>query len=187
MAMASILENYSIEKLAASSSKYERESRFAGFIFLGVGIAIILFAIFLFSTNSIPRAPWKYVELIGVPVLYFYIAWLYFHSVRKVSSADWTLAARIESEKKKLARQIVLCRKMPTHMVLPIFIIVMVGIIPDFFSNTSDSDLLKTLAMLVLFAVFLATMVWRIRCNVKNNLQPMLDKLSQLEDQLKNS
>lgn len=183
--MSPILENFSIDRLAAEAKHIERGSRFNGMIFGWLAVAILLLAAFLLLTNSVPRTPWKLVELIGIPVLYAWISWLYFRAVRKPKTTDWTLASRVESEIGKLSRQVTLYRKLPTHFLLPVFIIIALGVVPDLFdARVGEAPLVRLTLFLALTVTLLTATAWGLNRTVKIKLQPLLDKLKQLEIQL---
>lgn len=185
MEITSVLKDFSIDKLAACSSEVERGNRFAGFILAGTAIAISLLATFLLLTDGVPKTPPKLVTLIGTPVLLACASWLYFRSVRKPANMDWTLAARISSEREKLDRQVRLARKLPLIFLLPIFMVILIGTLPSLLNNSIGEIGLFPYLFLVGIAVVLLISTWVIRRDVKNKLQPMLDKITKLEDQLR--
>lgn len=185
MAQTGILTGFSLDDLASEANKINREHSFAGNLFACISIAVFLLALFLLVTGSVPRTPSKLLELLGIPLLYGYIAFLYYSALKNSNDTDWTLAARINNEKEKMAKQVNLYRKLPTHFILPVAIIVLVGVFPDLFGERSgDISLTKLIFYIVSAAFVFIASIWGLKRAEKNKLRPLLKKLETLEKQL---
>lgn len=186
MELTDTLNNFSLNELAAKTNKVNREHRFAGIIFVGTGIAISALAAFLMLTGGVAPTSPKVLELIGIPVLYFYIGFLYFKAIKNDVATDWTLANKLKNEKEKMARQIDLYRKLPLHFFLPLIVIIGAGILPDLFDGARGEVSLAKMIIISLTAIFvLGFSLWGLKKAENCKLQPLLKKLETLESQLK--
>lgn len=187
MQQADTLNSFSLDKLAGETRKINREQKFTGFLFAAIAVAVLVLAGFFLVTDSGPKSPYEFVELLGIPLLFTYIAVLYFRAVKETGSPDWTLADRISTEKARVARIAVLYRKLPTHLLVPLGVILLLGILPDLFDGSSaDSSLGKMLIFIGSVVFIFAASFWGLRRAEQHRLRPMVEKLDKLEKQLEN-
>ena len=185
MELGNVLENFSLTDLTAEADKINREHTFAAYIVAGTAIAVLLLAGFLLFTGSVPNTTGNLLTLIGIPILYAYIARLYFNAVKNETRPDWTLAVRLHNEKEKIAKQASLYRKLPTHFLLPTAVIIGVAILPAVFESRDDIESTK-LGFYIISVVFIfSASIWGLKRAEKNKLRPLLEKLETLEAQLK--
>lgn len=186
MTKSDTLEKFSIEKIARDAARIGRETRFGGAVFAAMAIAITLIMYFVgygrFSTMSLAR----WLELLFIPLIFGYISWMYFKAANNGIEYQWTLAARLKSEKEKLRRQIGLYRKLPTHFLLPVLVYCLLVMIYGGI-NTSQAEFVLTARLVLSLAAVgaLLMVTWiGLKLEIRYKLMPVLEKLEQLEREL---
>lgn len=185
MEQSHTLDSFSLETLVMEANKVNREHRFAATLFIGIGLAVTLLGAFLLFTGGVPVTAPKLVELIGIPVLYFYVGFLYFRALEKDAQVDWTLAVRLRNEKARIARQVDLYRKLPTRFLLPVTLITSVSFLPGLFDDSGRELSLPGILIHIATVIFIiSAALWGLKRAEKTKLRPLLDKLEKLESQL---
>jgi hypothetical protein len=180
--------NFSLSKITAEANELNRQTRFGGFIFALTAIGMSSIIGLVWFGGVVEHTPIRFFGNIAMPLLYAYVAYLYFNSAKASSEEGWTLATRLASEIEKKEKQFKLYSGLPFRFVLPAFSLILITSYAGYQQRTGnympDTGLfLLFLGSMVLFSITL----WGLKWEKRKKITPMLNKLQALQAELRES
>jgi len=182
------ITSFSIEDIASEARRMNIINRALMLTFAGQAAFWVLLTAGLWYVEGAMPALSTMLIFLGAAAVSAVFAYMYLLAGRQPEEFDWTLASRISSEKRRVARQIAMITRVPTHFLLPLFAIVLVGIIVDYTDKIGMTTLLIRVGLFTLFAgLAIAFVYWMTKRSEQQELRPFLEKMKQLEQQLEDS
>lgn len=186
----SVLERYAIESLASEAEKIGREQHYTAIIFAALSLIAMLGGsyIFLFNVDIglVPFISLSLLHVLGIPLTLAYASYMYFRAVRDKSSFKWTLEEKIRHEIEKLERQMLLYKKMPTHVLLPMFLILMSGALTNLINRILIGEPIWKLSIFIILTfLYFSACAFILNRSARNKLGLVRQRLLDIEDELK--
>lgn len=179
------LTTFSIEDIASEARSMNIVNRALMLTFAGQAVFWVLLTAGLWYVNGALPALSTMLIFLGAAAVSAVFAYMYLLAGRQTEDFDWTLASRISSEKRRVARQIAMITRIPTHFLLPMFAIAIVGIIVDYTDEIGMTTLLIRVGLCTLVGgLAIAFTYWMTRRSEQHELRPFLEKMKRLEQQL---
>lgn len=179
---------FAIEEIATEARRMNIVNRTLVLTFAGQAAFWILLTAGLWYVDGAMPSLSTMLIFLGAAAISLVFAYMNLLAGNQPEEFDWTLASRIRSEKKRVARQVAMITRLPTHFLLPLFAIVLTGIIVDYTDEIGMTTILIRVSLFTLFAgLAIGFVYWMTKRTERQDLRPFLEKMKQLEKQLEDS
>jgi len=174
-----------VTDIISLANKQARRTYLGGMLYVVIGLVMAASILSVFFADGFDLNEPELIGVIAVILVYGFGAWLHFKSISSNPTDDCTVSERIANEIKKAESQLMLYKKLPLLIFVPMSAVAMFIAFTQFNQSTGDMNaVLAMIANVLIYFGLVGFTYWGLEREIVKRAMPLIKSLRELQRQL---